>query len=148
MAFNTSRDRQGFSRATTQQLDQYLLFLCKEEQEEHCQSPTNWPPVGHFCEYFCPNYLKQMVTLQHQAAQLAFNREHQNQQNYPLVPLTNMSRFSLSMWQARKSLEMQCQTLCSLHYHSALSICKWVSDSLRRHIFLEGHTDLQVLASV
>ncbi len=33
-------------------------FLCKEKQDEHCQSPTKWPPAGQWCECLWPNNQK------------------------------------------------------------------------------------------
>ncbi len=33
--------------------------MCKEEQDEPCQSLTKWPPVGHWCEVLWPNNQKQ-----------------------------------------------------------------------------------------
>ena len=33
--------------------------MCKEEQVEHCPSPTEWPPAGHWSECLCPNNQKQ-----------------------------------------------------------------------------------------
>ena len=45
--------RQGCKRASTQQQDRYL------EQEERCQSPTQWPPAGYWCACFWPNCQKQ-----------------------------------------------------------------------------------------
>lgn len=35
------------------------LPLCKEEQNEHCQSPVNWPPADHKCACVCSNAQKQ-----------------------------------------------------------------------------------------
>ncbi len=31
----------------------------QQEQDEHCQSPTKWPPAGHWCECLWPNNQKQ-----------------------------------------------------------------------------------------
>ena len=37
--------------------------LCEEEQEEHCQSSTKWPPAGYRCACFWPNCQKQTLCL-------------------------------------------------------------------------------------
>ncbi len=103
------RAGQGCRWSWTHQQDRYLL-LCADE---HCQSPTKWPPAGHWWECLWPNTQKQtswgwpeglrplvgpVFTARHCGARLAFAIEHQNWQvrHWHPVLFTDESRFPLS----------------------------------------------------
>ncbi|KAI4879945.1 hypothetical protein NFI96_000568 [Prochilodus magdalenae] len=126
--------------------------LLREEQDEHCQSPTavnvsdqtirNRPHEGGL-RARCP-VVGPVLTGQHRRARLAFATEHQNWQirHRRLVLFTDESRFYLSTCDRRDRLWRcggECYPACNIIQHDRFgggSVMVWGG------ISLEGRTDL------
>ncbi len=130
---------------------------------EHCQSPTKWPPAGHWCECLRPNNQKQtswgwperarcplvgpVLTARHRGAWLPFAIEHQNWQVHHWRPvlLTDESRFTLStcdrrerVWRSRGERYAACNIVQHDRFGGG-SVMVWGGLSM------EGCTDLYSL---
>ncbi|KAI4900535.1 hypothetical protein NFI96_006831 [Prochilodus magdalenae] len=145
------RAGQGCIRSLTPQQDQYPP-LCKEEQDEHCQSPTavnvsdqtirNRPHEGGLRAR--RPVVGPVLTGQHRRARLAFATEHQNWQirHRRLVLFTDESRFYLSTCDRRDRLWRRCgkcYAACNIiqyDWFGGGSVMVWGG------ISLEGLTDL------
>ncbi|KAI4888574.1 hypothetical protein NFI96_004052 [Prochilodus magdalenae] len=126
--------------------------LCKEEQDEYCQSPTavnlsdqtirDRPHEGGLRAR--RPVVGPVLTGQHRRARLAFATEHQNWQIHHrrLVLFTDESRFYLSTCDRRDRLwrrRGECYAACNIIQHDWFgggSVMVWGG------ISLEGHTDL------
>ncbi len=131
--------------------------MCEEEQEEHCQSPTEWSPAGDWCACDWPNCQKQTPWGQYEdlmscsgicAHSTALCSLIGICQRTPESAAPTLAPCSLHgweqvhtehTWQMWKSLEMSWRMLWCLHHLPAWVVWQWISDGLWRNIFGGSH---------